>query len=520
MTPQMLETPGQSRGKEVDIEHKHLQPEAQLVQTDSFDTDEVRKSVEAYSSEESKRILRKIDYRLIPILALLYMYAFLDRSNIANAKIAGMERDLKLHGSQYNVALTLFFIPYSLLEVPSNIVLKLLKPSIWITIMVFSWGTVMTCMGFVQNYRGLLAARWFLGVAESGFFPAAIYILTVWYKRYEVQRRIAYFYVASSFSGAVSGLLAFAIGEMHGVGKLAGWRWLFILEGLLPVLTSFFIWHYLPDDPTSARFLTLKEREFIVNRLAIETGSGRGRVTNADKITVAHVVAALKEWKIWVAIVMTVGISIGVYGFSATAPTVIHDMGYTATNAQLMTIPIYLVAAIVTLTFAYISDRYEARTPIILAGLTTAAVGFIALLAIPHPKYPGLTYAMLFLVASGIYSPFPSMCCLVANNLAPSSKRAVGTAVLIMGANWGGIIGSNIYRAAEKPRYPTGFGVSLTVLITGFVATLILRAAFKQENKRRDAYMAEHGEEAIRSKYTEQELLDMGDKSPFFRYTL
>lgn len=141
---------------------------------------------------------------------------YVDRSNIGNAKIAGMSTDLKLQGLMYNTAVTIFFVPYALFEVPSNIVLKLVRPSLWISILLFSWGIVMTLMGIVKTYEGLLIARFFLGVAEAGFFPAATYLLTIWYKRYELQRRMAVFYAAASLAGAFSGLLAFGIEHMRG----------------------------------------------------------------------------------------------------------------------------------------------------------------------------------------------------------------------------------------------------------------------------------------------------------------
>ncbi|KAI1961918.1 hypothetical protein LOZ58_002995 [Ophidiomyces ophidiicola] len=476
------------------------------------DVNEARRTVEAYTSDEAKRVLRKVDLRLIPLLAFLYLLAFIDRGNIANAKIAGMETDLNMHGSQYNVALTLFFIPYALFEVPSNIVLKMLRPSVWISVMIL--------MGIVQNYEGLLAARWFLGVTESGFFPAATYLLTIWYKRYEIQQRMAIFYASASLSGAFSGLLAFAIEKMHGVGKLAGWRWIFILEGLLPVVMAAIVWRILPDSPEKARFLTKSERDFIVNRLALETGSGHGKVTNSDKIRMHHIVSAFKEWKIWATVILFWANSIGVYGFTATVPTVIADLGYTTAHAQLLTIPVYVVAMVSTVTFAFISDHYKQRTPFIVAGYTIAALGFTAQLAIPQPKFPGLTYGMLFLVAAGLYAPFISIVCLIANNLAPSSKRAVGMALLISMGNLGGIAGSNIYRASEKPRYPTGFGVSLGMSLIAIIMTFVLRRAYRNLNEGRDRLLADEGDEVIRARYTDQELLDLGDESPFFRYTL
>ncbi|KAI1608295.1 major facilitator superfamily domain-containing protein [Exophiala viscosa] len=471
-------------------------------------------------SQEQTRILRKVDYRLVPLLALLYLVAFIDRGNIGNAKIAGLYDDLHLHGLQYNVALTLFFIPYGFFEVPSNIVLKVLRPSIWLSILMFSWGTVMTLMGTISSYQGLLITRFFLGVAESGFFPAATYLLTIWYKRYEVMQRMAVFYAAASLSGAFSGLLAYAIEHMDGISGLPGWKWIFILEGLVPVALSFVLYFVLPDSPETARFLTKEEKEFIINRLALETGSGHGRVTNSDRIQFKYVKAAFKEWKIFAAVVMFWANTIGVYGFTATVPSVIEGLGYSSANAQLMTIPVYVFAMILTLVFAFWSDRIQQRTPFIMAGFSIGVVGFIAELAIPHPRLPGLTYAFLFPLAGGLYSPFVPIVCLVGNNLAPSSKRAVGMALLISLGNWGGICGSNIYIASEAPKYPAGFATSLAICVCAILMAALLRRAYQNENKRRDELMRGKTDAEIRAQYTEQELLDLGDKSPFFRYTI
>lgn len=445
--------------------------------------------------------------------------AYLDRSNIGNARIAGMYEDLDLHGMRYNTALTVFFVPYALFEVPSNIVLKLLRPSIWISILCFSWGLVMTLMGVVTTYHGLIAARFFLGVTEAGFFPAATYLLTIWYQRYEVQRRMAIFYAAASLSGAFSGLLAFAIEKMDGIAGLAGWKWIFILEGLAPVAVSFTLYFLLPDRPETARFLTPEERRFVVNRIAIGTGSGHGRVTNDDKITVQHIKSAFAEWKIWMAVIPFWACSIGTYGFTATVPAVVRGLGYTSAHAQLMTIPIYVVAMVATVVVAFWADHVRQRTPFIMGGFSIGVVGFIAELAIPHPRYPGVTYFFLFLIAVGLYCPFTCIVTLIANNIAPSSKRAVGMALLISVGNLGGICGSNIYFTAQAPRYFAGYGTSLGICCAGIIAAYILRKAYQRENKRRDELIAREGADSIRAKYTEQELLDMGDQSPFYRYT-
>ncbi|EHK21887.1 uncharacterized protein TRIVIDRAFT_53333 [Trichoderma virens Gv29-8] len=411
-----------------------------------------------FTPKEQTQILRKVDWRLVPLLSFLYLVSFIDRGNLGNAKVAGLGEDLHLSGIQYNIAVTLFFIPYSLLEVPSNIILKLTRPSIWISLMMFSWGLVITLTGIVQNFSGLLTIRIFLGVAEAGFFPAATYLLTVWYTRYEVQSRMVFFYAAVSLAGAFSGLLAYAIQMMDGVAGLQGWRWIFILEGIFTVFLSFFIWFLLPDSPNMASFLTTKEREFIILRLEQDTGSGRGKVTNNDKVNKRQVIAGLTDWKVWAAVFMYWATSISSYGFTYTVPTVILELGYTAANAQLLTIPIYVVAMIFTIANAMISDHYQQRTPFILLGVSVGIAGFSALLAIPHPQLPGLTYGMLFLATSGIYMSLVPTLCFVANNLAPSSKRAVGMAHLICMGNLGGIAGSNVFLSQEAPHYWTGYG--------------------------------------------------------------
>ncbi|KAF8854579.1 MFS general substrate transporter [Acephala macrosclerotiorum] len=375
--------------------------------------------------------------RLVPLLSFLGPITYADRSNIGNAKIAGMSTDLNLISMGCSTALTVFFVPYSLFEVPSNIILKILRPSIWISILCFAWRLVMTLMGCVSTYHGLVVAPFFLGVAEAGFFPAATCLLTIC-------------------------LLAYAIEKMNGIAGLTGWKWIFILE---------------------AKFLTKEEREFVINRIALQTGSGQGRV----------IMAIVPFW----------ACSIGTYGFAATVPSVLEEMGYTTVDAQLLTIPIYVFALITTVVVT-LSDHYQQRTPFITGGFAITVVGRNLFLS--------------FLVAAGLYCLFTCVT-LVGNNLVPSSKRAVGMALMISIGNMGGICGSNIYFAAEEPKYPAEFGTSLGICAAGIVAAFILRKAYQRENRRRDELLVREGEEATRAKYTEQELLDLGDLSPFYRYT-
>lgn len=166
------------------------------------------------------------------------------------------------------------------------------------------------------------------------------------------------------------------------------------------------------------------------------------------------------------------------------------------------------------------SDHLQTRTPFIIGAYCVAIAGFIAQLVLPQTHLYGVTYFFLFPIAIGLYGPFVCIMCLCANNLAPSSKRAVGLALLVTIGNFGGFIGSNIFLEAEAPKYPAGFGTCLGILIASVSATIFLRLALQRENKRRDEFMVGKIAEEVRAQYTDEEWLNLGDKNPLFRYTL
>ncbi|PCD44664.1 hypothetical protein AU210_000120 [Fusarium oxysporum f. sp. radicis-cucumerinum] len=346
-----------------------------------------------YDEAEARRILRKVDYRVVPLLIIMYLTAFIDRANIGNAKIAGMNDELELTGRQYNIVLTVFFIPYAILEVPSNIILKLTRPSIWLPSIMLACGIVLTLMGIVQNFTGLTIARVFLGIPEAGFFPGATYLLTTWYLR------------------------------------------IFILEGIATVLVAVWLYFVLPDGPETAKFLTPEERRFLAWRMQAEMGINSDQA-HEEKLDFQTVKSGLNDWRIYVAVIIFLANSVGIYAFSFTVPTVILELGYTAATAQLLTIPIYVCAMILATTLAALPDRYKKRFPFLMVGLGVAAAGLISLLAIPRP----VDHVD------------------IGNNLSPSSKRAVGMAVFMSLGNLGGIAGSNIFPEEEKPQYRTGYG--------------------------------------------------------------
>jgi MFS family permease len=176
---------------------------------------------------------------------------YLDRTNVGNARLVGLEKDLKMKGLDYNIALAIFFPFYVVAEIPSNIMLKRTRPSIWFTFIMVCWGLTMLSMGFVYNFSGLLACRIFLGIAEGGLFPGVSYFITMWYRRTECGLRLALFFSAATLAGAFGGLLARAISQMSGIGGRAGWSWIFILEGLMTLVVGSFSYWVINDYPST-----------------------------------------------------------------------------------------------------------------------------------------------------------------------------------------------------------------------------------------------------------------------------
>lgn len=252
---------------------------------------------------QDRELLWKLDARLIPWLCLLYLISFLDRTNIGNAKLDGLLESLHMTGGQYNAALSVFFVSYSLAEPLTNVLLKRLRPSIFLPTIMILWGICMTTMGLVHNWSGLMAARFFLGLAEAGLFPGINYYLSCWYKRSEFGIRAAIFFSAAAVAGSFGGLLAAAITKMSGVGNKKGWAWIFILEGLATILIGILSFWMVFDFPDQATFLSDVDRKRVLRRLKSDQQSS----AEHEKFKAAYFWASLKDWKTYTSAMIYMG---------------------------------------------------------------------------------------------------------------------------------------------------------------------------------------------------------------------
>ncbi|KAJ5517800.1 Major facilitator superfamily domain general substrate transporter [Penicillium expansum] len=469
-----------------------------------------------YPEDKRKKVFHKVDKRLIPMLAVLYLMCHIDRANIGNAKIEGMVQDLKMTGLQYNTVLSIFFIPYVLFEVPSNIILKKFKrPSAYLGLLVLTWGIIMTCTGLVKNYAGLMATRVLLGVFEAGFFPGAIYLCSYWYMPKELALRISYFYCASALSGAFSGLLAAAIAKMDGTAGLEGWRWIFILEGLASVALGIACFFLLIDTPAlSKRWLSPEEIRYLELSMFIKQG---GTSTGEAGFKWRDLKVVLLNWRIYVQAYLLFCQSALSYGTKFTLPTITKAMGFSSTNAQLTSAPPYIAGAISAIVFARLSDRFYWRMPFVCIPMIIVVVAYSIIMSLNGAleEKKGVAYFAVVLSVIGIYPIQPGAASWNANNIAPASRRAMGIALVNCVGNIGGILGSFMYIEKESPKYTTGFGLSLALGGVGFFVALFLEWTYKMGNARKERIADD-----ARVNYTEEQLFDMGDKSPLFKYVL
>ncbi|EMD33226.1 hypothetical protein CERSUDRAFT_118267 [Gelatoporia subvermispora B] len=450
------------------------------------------------------KLMRKIDMRVVPVLTVLYLLAFLDRVNISNAVLFGLKDDLKLGGNQYNVALVVFFVPYVIFEIPSNILLKRFKPHVWLSFCMFLFGLITVLQGLTQNFSGLVATRFFLGFVESGIFPACFYLISMWYKRAEAQKRFSFFFSSATLAGGFGGLLASAIGKMDGMHGLRGWRWIFILEGLLTCVVSATLYFVISDFPEEATWLSADEKEYVKARLFEDVGHSKRH----ESLTFKSILEVFKDYKIIVGGLMYFGLIVPAYGYAYFAPSIIQTLGHSNIRTQLLSVPPWACAFALAMLTATASDYFRHRFMFAIITTAVALTGFIILLVEHHNNH--LQYAALFLSAMGTYSAMPVVICWFNTNLAGHQRRAVGTAWQIGFGNIGGIIATFSFLAKDAPKYIRGYSICIGFICLGIVADVVYLCSVSLENRRR----ANKADDTL----TLDEKKRMGDLNPDYRY--
>ncbi|TPX13849.1 uncharacterized protein E0L32_005793 [Thyridium curvatum] len=457
--------------------------------------EDVEASKEHFSSDQSIQqgtldpalnaaLVRKQDYRIIPLAAGIYLLCYLDRSNIGNAKVlnATTHDDLlsetNMTNYEFTIALMVFLIAYALFEVPSNYFLKKMRPSRWIAFLMLSWGAITMGLAGTHNYASVTVVRFLLGVFEAGLFPGLVYYLTFWYRTEERSIRVAAILASATLAGAFGGAIAYGVGHMNQTQGMSAWRWLFLLEGLPSVISSVFVWFFLPDYPETASWLSTEEKDLAAHRLA-EQGSHGG----SKSLTWAEAKETLLEWRLWAHYCIYFGISAPFSSLSLFTPSITAGLGYENLEAQLMTVPPYAVAYVVTLAVSWSADRHNARALHSAVFSAIGAAGFIASAALPPTMYTQ-RYGCLIVAASGAFACIPPLLGWLSSNL--HTTAAIGLAIALnisMGAP-GQIVGVWIYKADEaKKGYPTGHWVNAGLLLFVSVGCVLMHFYYVWRNK-------------------------------------
>ncbi|KAK7223029.1 hypothetical protein V2G26_011032 [Clonostachys chloroleuca] len=498
-----LQSPSVMNGESTtDIERERAQALAALPDPDAGQSEEERAAID-------RKLVRRIDFWLIPWLSVLYLLSFLDRTNIGNARLVGMELDLNMSGGDYNSALTIFFVSYAVFEPATNMLLKQLKPRFFLMSIIITWGVIVTLTGLVKNHSGILAARWFLGMAEAGLFPGVSYYLSCWYKSTEIGFRMAIFSSSAALAGSFGGLLAAAIAKMDGVGGQPGWAWIFIIEGLITIAVGCLCWWMVFDWPDTAKFLSPDDR-IRVQRRILANKQGK----TADDFDKRYIWAALCDWKTYGYMLINAGTLVPIYAFSLFLPTILRGMGHQGTKAQLLSVPPYAGAALCTIAVGYVADRTRQRGLLNMGTVVVGMTGFVMLISSQDPQ---VQYAGTFLGAAGIYPVLPNTISWAINNTEGSLKRAIVVGMVTGFGNLNGVLSCNIYLLRESPRFWTGHGVVLGYqFFLLFGVSALMHFALKASNAHRRAGKLD----TKWNNMTEEEKWIAGDKRPDFVYTV
>ncbi|GAA5848303.1 hypothetical protein JCM9279_001004 [Rhodotorula babjevae] len=466
-----------------------------------------RRPVAVIDEAAEARLRRRFDLRLLPIVALIYLFCFIDRANIGNAKIAGLEKDLGMKGLNYNVLLCVFYVSYTVFELPLQLVTKKVGPGKMLPILAFFFGLFSLCMGFVQNYGQAIGVRFLLGVAESCIFPGLAFYLSRFYRKDELGFRLSCYLVCTPAAGGFGGLLASGILKIDSIGQYRSWRC-----GLITMAIGIISYFLMPDRPEKCKWLSDEERALAEVRIKSENV---GQSQAVDKLRKSAVLQGIFAPSTLVVAVVFLFNNITVQGVGFLCPTIVKTIypNETTINLQLRTVPPYVVGAFVVLLTGYLSFKTKKRALYLLICAPFVTVGYILYLCSMQPQ---IRYAAAFLVATGSFAFGAMTTTWAAANVTSDSARASAIGTVVMFGNMGGLISAWTFLPKDGPRYVPGNAFNLAGSVIMFVLTAGLWAWQVRENRAKENGRDDHFLEGK----TEEEIQLLGTKNPHFRYSV
>ncbi|KAK6596412.1 transporter C1683.12-like protein 3 [Botrytis cinerea] len=386
-------------------------------------------SYQLYTPDEERTVVRKFDRKLVVFVALLYMLSFLDRSNIGNAKIAGLERDLHLDSNKYEWVVTAFYIAY----------------------ICFEW-------------MRLLVLRTLLGIGEAGFTGIPFY-LSFFFKREELAFRTGIFLSAAPLATSFASSLAWGIVKLGERSPIAPWRLLFLVEGFPSVLVALFAWHHIPDSPNTASYLTTREKKIARLRLRHEvTSSPSAKTTPSSGLKIREVFLTFRDPKVYLTALMFFFSNMAFSSMPIFLPTILTHMGHSASTSQALSAPPYLLSFFSVLLTSYLSDKFCSRSPFLIFHALLSSLGYTLLALPPHFISPSIRYLAIYPACVGFFCVITILITWTLNNQPSSSRQGTGFAIMQMVGQCGPLVGTRLYPETQAPYYTEGMGVCAGVM--------------------------------------------------------
>ncbi|KAF2014508.1 MFS general substrate transporter [Aaosphaeria arxii CBS 175.79] len=425
----------------------------------------------------NKKLVRKIDMIILPIIGILYILNYIDRQNLAAAKLQGIMHDLNMTTQQFATAISILFVGYLPFQIPSNLIIsRISRPGMYICCAVIIWGTISASTAAVKTYGQLLAVRAILGVAEAVFFPGAIYYLSAWYTKGELGKRIAALYIAQQFGNAFGGLFAAGIFHLDGTHGIRAWQWLFIIEGCATVGIGSICAFLMPEFPHNSKILTPVQRELAVWRIESEAGAAEG---TENEGTWKGFSKALSDPKLLILIFCNL-LSQAQGSIANYFPTLVASLGYSGTTSLLLTAPPYVLAGMVYWVLMWYSDRKNTAYPIIIGCIATACGMYIIPMATLNV---GARYFSMMILPFASVGPQLVLYKTINLHLArPVSKRAAASALVNAIGGTSNIWASYLYFA--PPQFYAAFGTLMGCAVLFALTITFYKWLVNRENRR------------------------------------
>ncbi|KAJ5894472.1 hypothetical protein N7495_006163 [Penicillium taxi] len=469
-----------------------------------------------YTKEEGKKVLRKIDIQIIPILFVIYALQYLDKNSINFASVYGLKEDTHLVGQDYSWLSSIFYFGYMFAQIPAGFLIQKLPVGKVLGVTTIVWGGVLMTTPACHNFAGIASNRFILGMVEAIVSPGLVLMMGMWYTSKEQPLRLEAWYCTNGIATMFGGLIGYAVG--HITSGLPQWMYVFLIFGSASVATGIFALWFLPDLPSTAKFLTERQRAIAVDRVA----SNRQGV-KSQEFKWYQVRQTALDPKTWLLFILAVGAQVPNSALTSFTSIIVKSFGFGTLGSQYMQIPGGAVQFVTILAGGIIATKFDgkfhSRSICMIVACLICIVGAGLLVGLPNDNKWGRLVALWLCYFQGL--GFSMSLTIVSSNIAGYTKKQVTAAILFIGYCVGNIIGPQTFKSSEKPGYHSAYIAMLVGYSVKLFAIIALYLYMHYENKRRDREALAAGDLGEQDEGVSSGMLDQTElDNKHFRYVL